>query len=110
MFVNVDFFKISIPFRELDRSSILWIAYPEMDFPICSLITCYLKILFFVYCLLLISIISKRLFQFLAFEHQIKYTFCVLNFVFLNFCLYEKLPFVTIIVEVSRATIKTYLC
>ena len=64
MFVNVDFFKISIPFREVDRSSILWIVYPEKDFPICSLITCYLNICFFCCCLLLISIILKRLFQF----------------------------------------------
>ena len=46
MFVNVDNSKISIPFREVDRSSILWIAYPEKDLLICSLITCYLNICF----------------------------------------------------------------
>ena len=52
MFVNVDIFKMSIPFREVDRSSIPWIAYPEKDLPICSLITCYLNVcfLFIVYC------------------------------------------------------------
>ena len=51
MFVNIDNSKISIPFREVDRSSILWIAYIGKDLPICSLITCYLNIFF---CLLFI--------------------------------------------------------
>ena len=46
MFVNVDIFKISTPFREVDRSSILRIAYPKKDLLICSLITCYLNICF----------------------------------------------------------------
>ena len=48
MFVNVGIFKISIPFREVDRSSIFFVK----DKIICSFIVCYLNIccLFFVYC------------------------------------------------------------